>query len=158
MRILVLSDTHGNAIDAYLNKIKDEGYFDMFIHCGDCCKDVAQISKTLNISKYINVNGNCDPGIGANDIEDIVIENKKFVITHGHIFGVKRDLEELKRYAKNHDADVVLFGHTHRSHSKYENGILYFNPGTACMPTFGKYSYGKLTIEDGNIYDEIVEW
>ncbi len=158
MRILVLSDTHGNTIDTYLNKIKNDGEFDMFIHCGDCCKDVAYISQMLNISKFIKVNGNCDPGMEANDIEDVVIENKKFIITHGHLFGVKRDLEELKRYAENHDANIVLFGHTHKSHSKFENGILYFNPGTACMPTFGKYSYGKITIEDGIIYDEIVEW
>lgn len=158
MRILVLSDTHGNMVDTYLDKVKNDGVFDMFIHCGDCCKDVAFISKELNIDRYINVNGNCDIGIEANDIEQVEIGNKKFLITHGHLFGVKRDLEELKRFAENQEVDIVLFGHTHKSHSKYENGILYFNPGTACLPTFGKYSYGKLTIEDGNVYDEIVEW
>lgn len=158
MRILVLSDTHGNMIDTFLSKIKNDGVFDMLIHCGDCYKDVAYILKTLNISKCIQVNGNCDPGVEANDTEEVIIENKKFIVTHGHLFGVKRDLEELKRYAENHDADVVLFGHTHKSLCKYENGILYFNPGTACMPTFGKYSYGKLTIENNVIYDEIVEW
>ncbi len=158
MRILVLSDTHGNTANEFLDKIKNDGKFDMYIHCGDCCKDLAYISKVLNISKYINVNGNCDPGVGANDIEEVIIDNKRIVITHGHIFGVKRDIEELKRYAENHDADIVVFGHTHKSFSKLENGVLYFNPGSACMPTFGKFSYGKLTIEDGIVYDEIVEW
>jgi len=158
LRILVLSDTHGNMVETYLEKINSDGNFDMFIHCGDCCKDVPIISKTINVDKYINVNGNCDRGIEANDIEQVTIGNKKFLITHGHNFGVKRDLEELKRYAENQDIDVVLFGHTHKSYSKYENGILYFNPGSACLPTFGNYSYGILTIEDGKVFDEIIEW
>ena len=158
MRILVLSDTHDNMVETYLEKIKEEKAFDMFIHCGDCCKDVAYISKTLGIEKYINVNGNCDRGIYANDIEQVTIEGKKFLITHGHNFGVKRNLDELKRYAETEEMDVVVFGHTHKSYSKYENGILYFNPGSACLPTFGYYSYGILTIENGNIYDEIIEW
>ena len=158
MRILVLSDTHGNMVDTYFDKINEDGNFDMFIHCGDCCKDVSIIAEELKLNNYINVNGNCDRGLDANDIEQVVIENKKFLITHGHNFGVKRDLEELKRYAENQEVDVVVFGHTHKAYSKYENGILYFNPGSACNPTFGNYSYGVLTIENGNIYDEIIEW
>lgn len=158
MRILVLSDTHGNMVETYLEKVKKDGKFDMFIHCGDCCKDVPIISKAINMGKYINVSGNCDRANLANDIELVKIEGKNFLITHGHIFGVKRNLEEIKKYAENNNVDVVVFGHTHRAYSKYENGILYFNPGSSCLPTTGKYSYGILTIEDGNIYDEIVEW
>lgn len=158
MRILILSDTHGNMVETYLDKIKENGTFDMFIHCGDCCKDVPVISKEINVSKYINVNGNCDRGTDANDTERVKIENKNFLITHGHNFGVKRNIEELKRYAETEEIDIVLFGHTHKSFKSYENGILYFNPGSACIPTFGKFSYGILTIEDGNVFDEIIEW
>ncbi len=158
MRILVLSDTHGNMVETYLDKVKKDGTFDMFIHCGDCCKDVPIIAEAINVDKYINVNGNCDRGIEANDMEQIKIDGKSFLITHGHNFGVKRNLEELKRFAETEEMDVVLFGHTHKALSKYENGILYFNPGSACLPTFGNYSYGILTIEDGKIYDEIIEW
>ncbi|QSX05071.1 metallophosphoesterase [Sedimentibacter sp. zth1] len=158
MRILVLSDTHGNMDYTFLNKIKKHGKFDMLVHCGDCCKDVKSILKETNIDEYINVNGNCDIHNEANDSEKIIVDGKNIIITHGHIFGVKKNLEELKNYAEGENADIVFFGHTHKSFSQYFNNILYFNPGSACLPTYGTYSYGIVTIENGQVFDEIIEW
>ena len=158
MRILVLSDTHGGIIDTYLEKINADDAFDMFIHCGDCCKDVPAISEAINVKEYINVSGNCDRGTGIADIEQVTLEGKKIIVTHGHNFEVKHYMDELKEYAESHGADIVLFGHTHEAYSKYENGILYFNPGSACIPTYGKFSYGIITVKDKEVCDEIVEW
>lgn len=158
MRILVLSDTHGNVVDEFIKKIKKEEKFDMLIHCGDFCKDASYISNTLNISKYIQVKGNCDWNSEICELEKIDILGKKIFVTHGHLFSVKKDLSELKNYAKLQEADIVFFGHTHKSYSQYEDGILFFNPGSACIPTYGKHSYGKIIINDTEIFDEIVEW
>lgn len=158
MRILVLSDTHGNMDDEFIKKIKYEEKFDMLIHCGDCCKDLDYIIKNIGIQNYVNVNGNCDFNKEAEDIEIIELVGKKILITHGHLFGVKRNLDNLTQFAEEKNVDVVVFGHTHKFFSKYINNILYFNPGSACLPTFGEYSYGILTIENGQVFDEIVEW
>lgn len=159
MKVLVLSDTHGNLEKEYLNKIKRDNNFDMLIHCGDCCKDLKYIINQIGISKYINVCGNCDFNRSEKDIEKVQICGKSIIITHGHVFDVKRDLDKLKYYAENENADIVLFGHTHRAYSCYDNGILYFNPGSTCLPTYGNRSYGIITIDDeGLVIDEIVEF
>lgn len=158
MRILVLSDTHGNIEKNFLSKIEKDGKYDMLIHCGDCCKDLNYILSETGIKDYVNVCGNCDFPNSANDIEIIAVQGKKIIVTHGHTFNVKKNLESIIQYAEKEMADIVLFGHTHKPMSDYFNNVLYFNPGSACLPTYGVCSYGVITIdEDGQIFDEIIE-
>jgi len=46
------------------------------------------------------------------------------------VIWLKRGLEQLLSYGKQHDADVILFGHTHQALSEQRDGIQLLNPGT----------------------------
>ncbi len=158
MKLLVISDTHNFVSDSCIEKIIAKGPYDMFVHCGDVTTDVKVIAEKTGIDKYYSVTGNCDLGTCP---QDILIENiggKKIMITHGHLFNVKKNLDELKVFAKKEDVDAVIFGHTHMIHSSYDNGIFYFNPGSAGVPTHGVYSFAVLEIKDNNFLEEVIDW
>ena len=74
---------------------------------------------------------------------------------HGHQHEVKYDdsLRELCRAALRADADVVLFGHTHRPCLEHHLGMEVMNPGV--IGRVRQPSYGLLTIEDGKLSAEI---
>ncbi len=57
-------------------------------------------------------------------------------------------------------ADVIIFGHTHRSVNIKRDSVLYFNPGSAALPSSSHTSlpsYGVLNIyTDGQVEGQIV--
>ncbi|NLB34119.1 MAG: hypothetical protein GX818_10245 [Tissierellia bacterium] len=90
MKILIISDSHNVILDSQIEDMKKEGQFDMLIHCGDNYNDAEKFAEKLNISRVLNVPGNCDYsiiGIEPTLIQEI--EGKKFIITHGHFHNVK---------------------------------------------------------------------
>ena len=51
------------------------------------------------------------------------------------------------------EADLVLFGHTHRIFYEQHNGLSMLNPGSIGEPRYpGKPSYGRVIIENGQIF------
>lgn len=127
MRILILSDTHGNfplAVEAcHLAEP-----FDLLIHLGDGNDDVTLLRKS-GIGECINVSGNCDLGSAAP--RELVWEGvgKKILLTHGDIYGVKRSLRNLLARSKELGVDITLYGHTHLPLAETIEGILFVNPG-----------------------------
>ena len=106
MIIGVISDTHRYvwAIEKTLEKMKD---VDMIIHLGDNVQDVKEIEKYFK-GRIIYVKGNCDfYSEVPNDIIE-TIEGMKFLITHGHRYEVKYNIDKLKERAEEVGADVVL--------------------------------------------------
>ena len=100
---------------------------------------------------WIAVKGNCDfhrlfDGREARRIEEITLEKRKILLTHGDAFGVKGSLSSLESFARERGADIVLFGHTHIPCERYVNEdrpMYFFNPGSISS---GEYSYGILTL------------
>ena len=62
---------------------------------------------------------------------EFVLENKRFLLTHGHLYGVKGSLAKLKQEATACCADICIFGHTHIPFLEKQNGIWFLNPGSA---------------------------
>src|SRR5690554_340611 len=114
MKLLVVSDSHNMVLNSQIEKISTYGSFDILIHCGDKYKDAYKFASKLNIDRVYAVPGNCD--IAPSNMSLIlteIIEGKKIIITHGHLHGVKSSIEYIKDYAKEVNADIVLYGHTH---------------------------------------------
>ena len=63
------------------------------------------------------------------DIEIFEVNGKKVFLTHGHLFGVKSNLNEIEKKAVSENADICIFGHTHREYMKEIDGVTYLNPG-----------------------------
>lgn len=157
MKILVLSDTHGIVIDSIIKQIKIVNNIEMLVHCGDNYRDADKYAELLNIKEVYKVPGNCD--YNARHKESVIIkeiEGKSVLITHGHLYLVKRDLFKLKEYAIKSNVDIVLFGHTHKSHDEIDDNILYFNPGSTTLPMDGKSSFGIINISNKDIKSRII--
>ncbi len=113
MRILALSDNHSRSVDFNLNE------FDYIIHSGD--------RGYFDSEGVIMVRGNCDFEGEKTIITDI--ENKKVLITHGDLYGVKYDLMRLSLLALEKNVDYVFYGHTHIPNFFEYRGIKFINPG-----------------------------
>lgn len=128
MKILVISDTHGNANRAFIAHTLSEPV-DMVIHLGDGCADADLLRNVLDIP-VINVAGNCDSGSNVPREYVWECEGKRILLTHGDAYQVKSGLAKLRRRAEKIGVDAVLFGHTHQRVCENHAGLLLVNPGT----------------------------
>lgn len=128
MKILVLSDTHGNSTSAFRAHSCCEPV-DIIIHLGDGEVDADQLRDALDVP-VISVAGNCDMGSRAPRERVWECEGKRVMLTHGDAYRVKSGLGMLQQRAEEIGADAVLFGHTHQAVHEKHSGILLVNPGT----------------------------
>ncbi|WP_449240888.1 metallophosphoesterase [Desulfoscipio gibsoniae] len=145
MRIGVISDTHGS-ISSAVKAIYEMGEIDALIHAGDLYSDALRISPVIKVPVYA-VPGNCDiPGQVKEELT-ITLCGRKIYITHGHLYRVKNSLQSLYYRAREMEAKVVVFGHTHVPVNTWEGNVLLFNPGSTSRPPAGiKAGCGILSI------------
>ncbi len=152
MRFIVLSDTHRylkNAVDVIEN-FKNE--VDGFIHLGDMFDDAEKLHHQFNDLLYYSVSGNNDYGFKAPNERMAFLGGKKIVMTHGHRQKVSYGLMYIDYFARQEEADVVLFGHTHVPCLEYSGGTIFFNPGSISLPrSTYEPTFGIMEIINGNI-------
>lgn len=151
MKILVISDTHGNINNA-VAAIEAEKP-DYCIHLGDMAADCEDLESIFARQKFIFVKGNNDFWLkDARFPEErfFTLDGKKIFACHGHKFHVKAGTYALKSKAKELGADIVLFGHTHSKHLEQTASLVVMNPGS-------RTSYGLIIIENGKINTSICE-
>jgi len=135
-RIGVFSDTHG-----ILHKLEEAlelaGSLDLIVHAGDLYSDAAEIAAVAGVP-YRAVAGNCDlPGIGP--LEEVVLRaGRRILLVHGHMYGVKCSYGGLLNKARQEQASIVIFGHTHRAECRCYDNILLFNPGSLSRPPYNE--------------------
>ena len=79
------------------------------------------------------------------------------MLTHGHHWSVKCDLDELKLGANEKEARIALYGHTHIAYTGYEDGLYIMNPGSiSCPKDTSSPSYGTIDIVGKNIVCNVV--
>jgi putative phosphoesterase len=100
--------------------------------------------------------GNTDPPGEPGLAEEIVLEvgGLRVHVSHGHELGSPTPAKLAARY----DADVVVYGHTHRPLVTQHDGRLFVNPGAAGAKRFNiSPSVGKMTIANGKAEIEIID-
>jgi uncharacterized protein len=154
MRILVISDSHGN-VPLALQACDLAGTFDALFHLGDGAEDAEILAHALDV-KVIHVAGNCD--IGSASPRELLLEceEKKLLLMHGDAYGVKSGLGKLEKRAREAGVDAVLFGHTHRATVTTLSGILTVNPGTLTR-TAQQKSFAILEITPAGISAQIYD-
>lgn len=128
MKIVVVSDSHGDisAIQRVMEKERDADYF---FHAGDYLRDM-RLAGGGNVS-FFAVRGNCDGFDMAEEMEEcFTLEGICFLLTHGHWYGVKSELNRLAGHAAKLGASVCVFGHTHRPLIENVCGVLMVNGGS----------------------------
>ena len=145
MKLLILSDTHRSLGFAY-DAIEKE-HPDAVVHLGDHLTDAEDLSFACQEPDFYYVPGNCDYAPTVPQSLTLEFDDVRVFMTHGHIYGVKRDLTALAGAAKDAGAQLALFGHTHIQHMEERNDITLLNPGTAGR--FGCSGYAVVEITDG---------
>ena len=122
MKILLVSDSHRDV--KYLYEVVNKEKPNIIMYAGDHSSGAYDLNLAFDIPVYI-VRGNCDyddyTGI---DIEEIQVDGLgKVVLTHGHLFDVKRNMNTIYTMGVEKAADMVIFGHTHIQHlSEFKGG------------------------------------
>ncbi|NJD39715.1 MAG: metallophosphoesterase [Geobacter sp.] len=128
MRILVVSDSHGNQDN--LHKARElAGQIDAIVHLGDGEDDAAILAAVEDVP-VLQVAGNCDYGSLSPRERLETLAETRLLLCHGDRYGVKLGLAQLIERARSCDATVVLYGHTHQAMVEYYDGIWLINPGT----------------------------
>lgn len=149
-KLLIMSDSH-NSRPAVERILKAERDIDALIFLGDGLRDLELALASFPHVRAYAVAGNCD--YGALEPLDGLAAFDKVVIfyTHGHMYGVKYDLDTLAEAAAARGADVALFGHTHVPYNERRGGVLLFNPGSCGRCYTGPDTYGIMVLDNGSI-------
>ena len=149
VRIGVISDTHGLL---RVEALKALGGSDYIIHAGDI--GAPEILEKLGaIAPVTAVRGNVDSAAWA----------KKLPVTDlvdmgGVSIYVLHNLQELDLTPEAAEFRVVVSGHSHIPMQNMQNGVLYFNPGSAGPKRFVlPVTLGKLLIRNQELEPQIIE-
>jgi putative phosphoesterase len=154
MKILVLSDSHGN-YPLVLKAIELAGDVDTIMHLGDGIDDAKLVEEILD-RQVVKVSGNCDRFSSAPSELIWRVINYTLFLTHGDKYGVKAGFTHLRQKAITENADIVLYGHTHCASIETIGNILFVNPGclyknhtpnTCAILTFGMDGVAARIIE-----------
>lgn len=128
MKIGIISDTHSKVKKASLaiNTLIDDGA-EFLLHAGDIVElEILELLKNSTL-KYIAVYGN-------NDAHLAEYHNKFNLVQEPYYFKLANTnfkLMHLPLYMYA-DADVVVFGHTHKASFEFLGDTLFLNPGEVC--------------------------
>ena len=150
MKVLVVSDSHSGL--SYMRLWAKLIAPQVMIHLGDHYCDAEVLQELFPNSRLIQVPGNCDlyrSMITGPEVILTEIDGVRVYLTHGHRHGVKSGTDPLVAAAKAAQADVVLYGHTHRGDCRRtDSGLWVMNPGS-CSSYGG--SVGLMEIQNGKI-------
>jgi len=156
---------------------------DLILHAGDV--DVSNCLEPLSqIAPVIAVRGNIHPqdfSRGGAELPyhvELILRDRRLILTHGHrrgtlkfwvkfvIYGAYRlgliSREEINRrivqdlHHRFPQADIIIFGHTHKPYQKWIDGTFFFNPGSVLKDGPQEPSVGILTIEGDSITTEFI--
>ncbi len=152
MKILVISDTHGDTNKAE-EAIRNNREVDLIIHLGDYFRDAQKLSGIFPEIPMEYIYGNSDFMIEDVPAEKVLeVGGKRIFITHGHRYSVKWDYEKLYRKAEEMNVDLLLFGHTHVADLIERGSYCILNPGSTSDPRDdSNESYAIIEIDNGKI-------
>lgn len=156
MKILVISDTHGDTNKAE-EAIRTNKGINLIIHLGDYFRDAQKLSGLFPNIPIEYIYGNSDFMIEDVPAEKMLeIDGKKIFITHGHRYSVKWDYDKLYRKAEELQADLLLFGHTHIPDIVEKGRYFVLNPGSTSDPRDDSdESYAIIEIDNGRVAPKI---
>jgi putative phosphoesterase len=147
----LISDTHGLVRPEVFEAFDG---VEMILHAGDVgggevLRILAKIAPVQAV--FGNTDPPGDPSLDAHVSE--IVEGVTIHVSHGHELGSPTPPKLLARY----DADVLVFGHTHKPLVLRQGSRLVVNPGAAGPRRFHlQPSVARLTIRRGRAEAEIV--
>lgn len=144
MKILIFSDSHGERERMVLAAMEERP--DAIFHLGDCWRDAEELTCAFPDTPLYQVPGNCDWTMSGEVQEKRVsLGGVRFLLCHGHTYGVKSGYSTAVGHAKAVGVDILLCGHTHVPLYDEYGGLKLLNPGSI---GYG-HTYGCITIYPG---------
>ena len=162
-RLIAVSDSHGcveNLRDAFL-QARESGPIDVAVFLGDGVSDFDRVAPMLQMEGTLcfAVAGNNDYGAEEPKERVISVNGLRIFLCHGHTTKVKWGLQTLNYRAREEEAPIALYGHTHMADVCSEEGVLMANPGAICNRKPGRGAYIELKVEnDGAFLWRQVAW
>ena len=149
-QIGIVSDSHGR-IHTIERMVEQAPKVVCWIHAGDYCEDAEILAAYAGVPVYA-VRGNNDLyAYQEPDCRDVVVNGVIITVIHGHQWYDNR-LEKLIELGKNHQASLVVFGHTHCQMLEKKEKIIIVNPGSLSLPRDGKTgTYAVGTIDNSTL-------
>lgn len=124
MRIGIVADTHGVLRPEVLAAFAD---VDHILHGGDVGSPAVLdgLSRTAPVTA---VRGNVDTALRLPEVVRLELAGADVVVVHGHQVGSPTPERIAAAYP---DADLVVFGHSHRPVIRFVGSVLAVNPGSA---------------------------
>lgn len=150
MKIGVISDTHIPDRFEHIPEVVLEAFeqVDMVMHAGDLVS-LAALDELKSVCQRVEaVSGNMDSQAVMRKFPPkqlFNIQGFKIGLMHGSGAPVNL-ISMLKDAFKDDKPDVIIFGHSHQPMNKLEDGILFFNPGSATDTLLSDASYGIIEI------------
>jgi putative phosphoesterase len=148
----LISDTHGLIRPGVHDALAG---VELILHVGDVGGSEI-LDELALIAPVKAVLGNTDPSDQPGLVAEIVMEvgGLRIHVSHGHEVGSPTPAKLAARY----DADVVVYGHTHRPLVTRHDGRLFVNPGAAGAKRFDiSPSVGRLIISNKKAEIEIID-
>ncbi len=147
----LISDTHGLVRPSVFEKLAG---VELIIHAGDVGEGV--LPELRAIAPVKAVRGNTDPVDDPELPEALELEfaGTRVHVSHGHEVGSPGPKKLLATY----DADVIVYGHTHRQLVVRAGERWVVNPGAAGQRRFNlRPSVARMRVQRGVVEIEIVE-
>jgi len=147
----------------------------LILHAGDIVSP--RVINTLEkVAPVVMVKGNRDiylfPHVPRK--KELLINGTKLVLMHGHDTLGRYIINKIKYFLLpfrlswfwptlikgKGDADIVVFGHTHRTMNETVDGVVFFNPGsvTVSPERGGSLTYGVIYLSQDRMFEcEIIE-
>lgn len=179
VKILVVSDIHGNE-ESFQTIVEKFGpSCDCLVSCGDGLRDLARLLSDAQDDSILHsaipavivaVKGNCDfeeesvpcdsqqelsvsKKIKVHSSEIFTAAKRTIFVTHGNKYHIELGLEALLSAAKKNKAQFVLFGHSHKAFYQEIEHCVAINPGSCSSPRGGtEPSFAILTLLPQNEY------
>lgn len=146
MKLIIASDSHTDTKSLALIRDRHLHEAHLFIHCGDSQLPANHPALTY----YLSVSGNCD--FDSDYLNERIIpltDDDRLLVTHGHLYDVKYSLQRLYYKARELEATIVCYGHSHCIGAQLIDDILFINPGSVLFPRNTKeQTYALLTLTD----------
>lgn len=146
----LISDTHGMVRPSVFDALKG---VELILHAGDVGEGVLEELRVIAPVRAVSGNTDTPGDPELSESIELTHDGVRIHVSHGHELGAPTPERLLAAY----DADLIVYGHTHKQLVVQTDGRWVVNPGSAGQRRFKlSPSVARLSIRDGRIDVQLI--